>query len=119
VVPVPPIFEHVPVPTFMALLGEANQGHDNQNHCDASGYNVLCHGCHSRGPHGQGLDGTPRNSSRQCGAVIQPSSPAPPLPALRQRVHHPVHGRMRAVLDFDPMLEPALVCATLAELTDV
>jgi hypothetical protein len=45
---VPQIFEYVPVPAFMALLGEANRGHDNQSHYDASGYDVLCHGCHSR-----------------------------------------------------------------------
>jgi len=32
----------------MVRLGEANQGQDNQSHCDASGYNVLHHGCHSR-----------------------------------------------------------------------
>jgi hypothetical protein len=43
-----PILEHVPVPTFMMLLGEANQCQDNQSHCDACGYNVLHHGCHSR-----------------------------------------------------------------------
>jgi hypothetical protein len=49
VVPLPPIFDYVSVPTFMALLGEANRGRDNQSHCDASGYDVLCHGCHSRG----------------------------------------------------------------------
>jgi len=32
----------------MVRLGEANQGQDNQSHYDASGYNVLHHGCHSR-----------------------------------------------------------------------
>jgi len=30
-----PIFEHVPVPTFMVLLGEANQDQDHQSHCGA------------------------------------------------------------------------------------
>ena len=29
------------MPTFMVRLGEADQGKDNQSHCDASGYNVL------------------------------------------------------------------------------
>lgn len=39
-VPVP-VFEHVPVPTMMVLLGIDNQSHDDQNHCNASGYDVL------------------------------------------------------------------------------
>jgi hypothetical protein len=32
----------------MVRLDEANQGQDNQSHCDASGYDILHHGCHSQ-----------------------------------------------------------------------
>jgi hypothetical protein len=38
------MFEHVPVPTFMVLLGEANRGHDNQGYDDTHGYEILHHG---------------------------------------------------------------------------
>ena len=47
-VPVAPIFEHVSVPTFMALLGEANRGHDYQGYDHTHGYEVMRHGATPR-----------------------------------------------------------------------
>src|SRR6476661_1628211 len=50
-----PMFEHVPLPTVMVLLGVAERTDHNQSHYDKSGDDVLHHGCHSRDPPQTGM----------------------------------------------------------------
>jgi hypothetical protein len=78
------------VPTFMVRLGEADQGKDNQSHCDASGYNVLHHGCHS-----------PVNCE-----LVRPKSALDPTTTFSRHTvlaclsHHPPRDLMRLVPAF-------------------
>jgi hypothetical protein len=43
------VFDRVPMHAPFVLLSVGQQGHDNQSHYDASGYEVLHHACHSTG----------------------------------------------------------------------